>query len=232
MCDIFKQTNGESYSHIEGPSTVFGTALNYVAARLLGADADHPTLVKARGTLHKLGTWFLSPCHLCSQAAGGATAVPSWGKFWLSLLNVYEWEGNNPIPPELWYECAFQYIQYIPMSSINDRLLPDWMPIHPHRWWVHTRQVYIPMRFPFFPVGFAAIDIVLYAQLPLWHSFQSSRGTNHPFPETGTALMMVFWLQDSHHIGTLYPKLQSDRLANATKQHFRSGCLRAAYVPA
>jgi hypothetical protein len=45
-------------SHIEGPSTAFGTAMNYVAARLLGADADHPTLIKARGTLHKLGLYF------------------------------------------------------------------------------------------------------------------------------------------------------------------------------
>lgn len=35
--------------------------------------------------------------------SGGAGASASWGKFWLSVLNVYEWEGNNPIPPELWY---------------------------------------------------------------------------------------------------------------------------------
>ena len=33
---------------------------------------------------------------------GGATGVPAWGKFWLSVLNVYDWNGNNPIPPELW----------------------------------------------------------------------------------------------------------------------------------
>ncbi|KAF8517972.1 terpenoid cyclases/protein prenyltransferase alpha-alpha toroid [Hysterangium stoloniferum] len=99
--------------HVEGPSTAFGTALNYVAARLLGADPDHPVFAKARKTLHNLG---------------GATGVPAWGKFWLSLLNVYDWDGNNPIPPELW-------------------LLPDWLPIHPHRWWIHTRQVYIPMSY-------------------------------------------------------------------------------------
>ena len=41
--------------HIEGHSTVFGTALNYVVLRLLGIDADHPVLAKARATLHKLG---------------------------------------------------------------------------------------------------------------------------------------------------------------------------------
>lgn len=97
--------------HIEGPSTAFGTALNYVVLRILGVSADHPALVKARGTLHRLG---------------GATHVPQWGSFWLSILNVYDWEGNNPIPPELW-------------------VLPEWLPFHPSRWWTHCRMVYIPM---------------------------------------------------------------------------------------
>ncbi len=33
--------------------------------------------------------------------------VPSWGKAWLAILGVYEWEGLNPVPPELWcvHEC-------------------------------------------------------------------------------------------------------------------------------
>ena len=30
--------------------------------------------------------------------------TPSWGKFWLAALNVYSWEGLNPVPPELWYD--------------------------------------------------------------------------------------------------------------------------------
>ncbi|KZT70711.1 terpene synthase [Daedalea quercina L-15889] len=99
--------------HIEGQSTVFGTALNYCVMRILGVSPEHPTLVKARATLHKLG---------------GATGVPSWGKFWLSVLNVYDWEGNNAIPPELW-------------------VFPDMTPFHPHKWWIHTRTVYIPMSY-------------------------------------------------------------------------------------
>lgn len=59
---------------------------------------------KARLTLHKLGTSILSIFDMLIEymLQGGAAAVPSWGKFWLSLLNVYDWEGNNPIPPELW----------------------------------------------------------------------------------------------------------------------------------
>ncbi|ETW79079.1 hypothetical protein HETIRDRAFT_453585 [Heterobasidion irregulare TC 32-1] len=99
--------------HVEGHSTVFGTAMNYVALRLLGVAAEHPAMVKARATLHKLG---------------GAAASPSWGKLWLSVLNVYDWDGNNPIPSELW-------------------LLPKWVPFHPSRWWIHVRTVYVPMSY-------------------------------------------------------------------------------------
>lgn len=99
--------------HTAGPSTVFGTACNYVVCRLLGMEADHPAMIRARAKLHSLG---------------GATGIPSWGKLWLACLNVYEWEGMNPIPPELW-------------------VLPDWLPIHPWRWWIHTRMVYIPMGY-------------------------------------------------------------------------------------
>jgi hypothetical protein len=45
-------------SHTAGKSTVFGTALNYVACRLLGIDAEHTMMVRARATLHALGTFF------------------------------------------------------------------------------------------------------------------------------------------------------------------------------
>ncbi|KAG4306237.1 hypothetical protein PORY_000225 [Pneumocystis oryctolagi] len=59
---------------------------------------------------------------------GGAIGCPQWGKFWLAVLNCYGWEGINPILPEFW-------------------MLPEWMPFHPSRWWVHTRAVYLPMGF-------------------------------------------------------------------------------------
>ncbi|KAJ3225057.1 Lanosterol synthase (Oxidosqualene--lanosterol cyclase) [Clydaea vesicula] len=99
--------------HIEGVSTVFGTALNYVALRLLGTDAEDPVCQKARATLYRLG---------------GAVGIPSWGKFWLAILNCYEWEGMNPVPTEPW-------------------LLPYITPIHPAKMWIHTRQVYLPMGY-------------------------------------------------------------------------------------
>lgn len=73
--------------HIEGESTVFGTAMNYTVLRLLGVDPEHEKMRKARGTLWKLG---------------GALKSPHWAKFWLSVLGVLEWDIVNPVPPELW----------------------------------------------------------------------------------------------------------------------------------
>lgn len=66
---------------------MFGTALNYVTMRLLGVGREDPDIVQARAFLHKLG---------------GATGIPSWGKFWLAVLNVYDWKGVNTLLPELW----------------------------------------------------------------------------------------------------------------------------------
>ncbi|RXH71376.1 hypothetical protein DVH24_018731 [Malus domestica] len=59
---------------------------------------------------------------------GGATAITSWGKMWLSVLGAFEWSGNNPLPPEIW-------------------LLPYMLPIHPGRMWCHCRMVYLPMSY-------------------------------------------------------------------------------------
>ncbi|KAK7110458.1 hypothetical protein V1264_014327 [Littorina saxatilis] len=99
--------------HIEGPPTVFGCALNYVTMRLLGVGPDDSDLVKARNLLHKLGT---------------ASAIPSWGKFWLAVLNVYSWDGMHSLFPEMW-------------------VFPSWLPFHPSKLWCHCRQVYLPMAY-------------------------------------------------------------------------------------
>ncbi|PRQ51839.1 putative cycloartenol synthase [Rosa chinensis] len=101
--------------HIEGPSTMFGTALNYVSLRLLGEGADD-----GQGAMEIARKWILDH--------GGATAITSWGKMWLSVLGAYEWSGNNPLPPEVW-------------------LCPYSLPVHPGRMWCHCRMVYLPMSY-------------------------------------------------------------------------------------
>eukprot|EP01116_Phalansterium_solitarium_P015653 TRINITY_DN3479_c0_g1_i5.p1 TRINITY_DN3479_c0_g1~~TRINITY_DN3479_c0_g1_i5.p1 ORF type:complete len:484 (-),score=86.46 TRINITY_DN3479_c0_g1_i5:131-1582(-) len=101
--------------HIDGESTVFGTVLNYVMARLLGVETDSKMASGARQFLRK---------------HGGAIGVPSWGKFWLFLLNLYPRDGLNALPPELW-------------------LLPRWCPFHPGKMWNHARMIYLPMGYLF-----------------------------------------------------------------------------------
>jgi lanosterol synthase len=110
-----QNTDGGWGIHIEGKSTMFGTVMQYVSLRLLGKSADEPQLIKAKN-------WI--------QQNGGATGLPAWGKFYLSLLNLYDWKGNDSLLPELW-------------------ILPKWIPIHPGRYWCHNRMVYLPMSYAY-----------------------------------------------------------------------------------
>lgn len=99
--------------HIEGKSTMLGTVLQYAALRILGENKNEHYIEKARKWIHE---------------NGGANYIPTWGKFYLSLLNVYEWKGFNSILPELW-------------------VFPKWMQIHPSRYWCHARMVHMPMAY-------------------------------------------------------------------------------------
>lgn len=99
--------------HIEGKSTMFGTVMQYVALRLLGVDPHKSVMLKTRNWIRK---------------NGGATGIPSWGKFYLAVLGVYDWDGCNSLLPEMW-------------------LLPESLSIHPWRYWCHSRMVYLPMAY-------------------------------------------------------------------------------------
>ena len=109
-----QRSDGSWGMHPESAGYVFFTAIAYVALRLLGLPAESPMLVRARQWLH--------------AQPGGVKEIPSWGKFWLSLLGLYEREGLNPIPPEIF-------------------LLPQWLPFHPSRFYCHTRQIYLGIAF-------------------------------------------------------------------------------------
>ncbi|KAL2319863.1 hypothetical protein Fmac_028832 [Flemingia macrophylla] len=101
--------------HIEGDSTMFGSALSYIALRILGEMPEDEDGAMERGR-----KWILNH--------GGLVAIPSWGKFWASVLGVYEWSGCNPLPPEFW-------------------LLPKCSPIHPGKMLCYCRLVYMPMSY-------------------------------------------------------------------------------------
>lgn len=65
---------------------------------------------------------------LTNHAEGGAIGVPQWGKHWLSCLNLYDWDGVNPVPPELWYVASTANMLPILTLFGLRRLLPDWIP--------------------------------------------------------------------------------------------------------
>ena len=73
-----QQVDGGWGLHIEGPATVFGTTMAYVALRLMGVGPEDPACVEARRFI---------------LAHGGATMNPHWGKFWLASLGVMDWDG-------------------------------------------------------------------------------------------------------------------------------------------
>ena len=92
---------------------VFTSAISYVALRLLGEKPERPELARLRTWIH---------------ASGTPVKAAAWGKFILSILNLYSWEGVTPVPPELY-------------------LLPKWIPIHPANISGYVRIVYLPMAY-------------------------------------------------------------------------------------
>lgn len=95
--------------HAEAPGSLFVTVLAYVALRVLGVPADDPVTGAAR-------CW-LRAC------PDDVTVLPSWGRMWLAMLGLYEYQGINPLVPET-------------------VLLPGWVAVHPDRLYVHTRLIY------------------------------------------------------------------------------------------
>lgn len=113
----------------ENGSCVFTSVLCYVAWRLLGVPADDPDAQRARA-------WFLP--------RGGALGSASWGRFFLCILNLHDWDGVHPVPPELWS-------------------LPTAVPFHPTRMWCHSRMVYLPMAWLYGARATAPLDATLAA---------------------------------------------------------------------
>ena len=82
--EITRTPEGGWGMHGEGGPYVFMTALGYVALRLLGLPPEHPLCAPARDWLQ--------------SQPGGVCAIPSWGKFWLSMIGLYEYEGAQSDP--------------------------------------------------------------------------------------------------------------------------------------
>ena len=101
--------------HPESGPYVFVTTLGYIALRLMGLHPDDPLIEPARRWLR-------------GQDADGVLSIPTWGKFWLSMLGLYEYEGVNPLSPEI-------------------ILLPRGWSAHPDHWQTHSRYTFFAMSF-------------------------------------------------------------------------------------
>ena len=99
--------------HDKSQPYLFVTTLVYVSARLLGLPKEDPLLAQPLKFIRE---------------QGGVVTIPTWGKFWLAMMNLYDWRGVNPVLPEVW-------------------LLPKWIPVHPGNFYCHTRLIYLPMGF-------------------------------------------------------------------------------------
>ena len=113
LLHYFKRTRldeGAWGMHEHSPPHLFVTTLVYVALRVLGIRRDDPLIGPARQFLQ----------------SEGVLNVPSWGKFWLALLNLYDWRGVNAVLPELYS-------------------MPRWVALHPSNWYCHTRLIYMAM---------------------------------------------------------------------------------------
>jgi squalene/oxidosqualene cyclase-like protein len=189
---VHQQTDGGWGTHLESPSTMFGTTLMYVALRLLGAPANDPACITGRAFIQK---------------HGGAVMTASWAKFYLCLLGVMDWEGHNSVPPEMWLLpnwfpfhpgrmwCHARMV-YLPMGYIyghrivygnaeNDPLIRSlrkelYTTPYVNIKWIETRHMVAPMDnySPIHPV-MALLQNAL-ARYETWSLFDMFRGWVRP----------------------------------------------------
>ncbi len=169
--------------HERSEPHLFVTTLVYVAARLLGVPKDDPLLRPASQFLQ----------------TRGVVDIPSWGKFWLALLNLYDWRGVNVILPELW-------------------ALPRRLAIHPSNWYCHTRLIYMAMS-AIYPHRFQApVTPVI---VSLREELFAEGFANVDFSTAGSRLrdgdLYVrpgFWLRTGYRVARIYERYHTQRLRN------------------
>ncbi|CAB78576.1 lupeol synthase like protein [Arabidopsis thaliana] len=104
--------------HVESPSIMFCTVINYICLRIVGVEAGHDD--DQGSTCTKARKWILDH--------GGATYTPLIGKACLSVLGVYDWSGCKPMPPEFWF-------------------LPSSFPINGGTLWIYLRDIFMGLSY-------------------------------------------------------------------------------------
>ncbi|GAB3949397.1 prenyltransferase/squalene oxidase repeat-containing protein [Streptomyces sparsus] len=125
----YRNADGSTGLYAQGPGTLFSTVLNYTALRLLGESPGEPDMTAMRRWIH---------------CQGGPLRAAPWAKFWLCLINLYDYRGLDPLLPELW-------------------LLPRRLPLHPSRLYCHSRQQLLPMSWLYAHRATVPADDVIHA---------------------------------------------------------------------
>jgi squalene-hopene/tetraprenyl-beta-curcumene cyclase len=86
--EIIRQQNqdGGWPIYAGGPSNISASVKAYFALKLMGLNADHPVLERARA---------------CILGMGGATECNTFTKIYLCFLGQYDWEAVPAVPPEI-----------------------------------------------------------------------------------------------------------------------------------
>jgi squalene/oxidosqualene cyclase-like protein len=175
-----QQIDGGWGTHIESPSTMFGTTLNFVALRLLGVPRDDEASLAAVKFIRE---------------HGGTLYTASWAKLWLCVLGVMEWEAHNPVPPEMWLLpdwtpfhpgrlwCHCRMV-YLPMGYLYGS---SW--VYPE---AETDPVIESLREELYPEG------MLYEKLPWgrsrhWVADIDNYSPVHPIMSYGQSLIRNTW---------------------------------------
>jgi lanosterol synthase len=173
---------------------LFVTTLVYVASRLLGVDAEDPFLARARHFIQR----------------ENVTSIPSWGKLWLALVGLYDWQGVPPLVPELW-------------------ALPQALPLHPSKFYCHTRHIHLAMsvlygrkteapqtalvaamRDELYPTGYESVDWV-----EARRSLRQAELVTPPSRPLRVIYELLAWF-DRHH-----PAARRQRLLTALDERIR-----------
>ena len=177
--------------HEHEPPSLFVTTLVYVSARLLGVGPGDPLIGPARRFLHQ----------------EGVLGIPTWGKYWLALLNLYEWRGVNAILPEVWG-------------------LPRWMPLHPSNWYCHTRLIYMGMA-AVYPHRFQAPVTPLVASIreeiyPDGYANADFAASRNRLRDADLHARPSVWLRFGFGLARLFDRLHSKRV----RAHFMEVMVR------
>jgi len=189
--EVWQRQDGGWGMHAESPSYLYVTTLVYVALRSMGLEASHPMCVRARG-------WI--------RGQGGVLQIPSWGKAWLAMFNLYDWRAVSPVLPELW-------------------LLPKFLPFHPSRMYCHTRLIYLGLGY-LYGVSYQTpvTPLIIALRKELYDSpYERIRFTDHRFDLAPTDLFEdpPAVLKAAYKLCGLYDRVRSGPL----RKHALAYCL-------